>query len=376
MTLGKLVSGLAAAGHKLQLVCTASEQRSLADIPHGVDYYPVKGIAIPNYSEARFGLPSKNFLKQLWGTERPDAIYVATEGPLGWSAINLARKLGVPSVSGFHTNFQSYSQHYGFGMPKWIVEKYLVRLHNKSAITLTPTHGQKEKLLAMGIKDVAVLSRGVDTTLFSPTKRSISLRLSWGVGDDHEPVLLYVGRIAAEKNMDLAIKTYHAMKKQNQALKFVLVGDGPLLNKLMKENPGFIFAGMKTGDELAKYYASSDIFVFPSITETFGNVVLEAMASGLAVIAYDYAAANMHIRYGITGMLAKFNNANEFILAACEYSSNNAFLEDIRMNASKYATKQSWSEVIQLFESVLMEQGFKAFHNYIATKNNVHSVIN
>ncbi len=376
MTLGKLVSGLSVAGHKLQLVCPetqASSGRGLADFPDGISYYPVKGIPIPRYTEARFGLPSKSILKELWNSECPDIIYVATEGPLGWSAIHLAKKYGIPVISGFHTNFHSYSRHYGVGLIEWVVAKYLVRLHNKSTLTLTPTRAQKDKLNTMGIKNVAVLSRGVDTKLFSSAKRSLSLRLSWGVNNEHEPVLLYVGRMAAEKNLDLAIKAYQAMYKKDKQLKFVLVGDGPLLNKLQQENPKFIFAGMQTGEELAKYYASSDIFIFPSITETFGNVVLEAMASGLGVIAYDYAAANMHIKHGINGMVASFDNSYEFITIACEYLNDCDFLEKLKKNASDYALKQSWSEVVRQFENLLIEQAFKSFNHYIFNKESFQS---
>lgn len=360
MTLGKLVSGLVDAGHVVQLVCPHVEGRKLQE---GITYHPIKGLPIPRYSEAKFGLPSKKILKNLWSKECPDVIYVATEGPLGWSAVNLSQKFNIPSVSGFHTNFHSYSQHYGIGLIARIVMKYLVTLHNKSKMTLTPTEEQKNKLRDMGIKDVSVLSRGVDTNLYSPAKRNISLRLSWGVVNEHNPVLLYVGRLAAEKNLNLAIDTYHAMRKKDDSLKFVLVGDGPLLNKLKRENPDLIFAGIKTGEELAKYYASSDIFVFPSKTETFGNVVLEAMASGLGVIAYDYAAANMHIKHGVNGMITNIGNSNEFIFNACEYLDDYVFLENVKISASEYTLKNNWSEVSGDFEKLLANQVVKSFNH-------------
>lgn len=366
MTLGVLLSGLSGRGHEIQLVCTSSNDRNTEYFPPGVSYYPVKSIAIPRYSEARFGLPSKKLLRNLWASNRPDVIYVATEGPLGLSAIKLAKKSGIPVVSGFHTNFQSYGKHYGLGMLSRIVENYLVSLHNKSGVTLTPTINQKHKLNDMGIKNVSVLGRGVDTELFSPAKRSLSLRMSWGVLNDHEPVLLYVGRIAAEKNLRLAVKTYQTMYKMNNDIKFVLVGDGPLLGKMKKENPGFIFAGIKESEELAKYYASSDIFVFPSLTETYGNVVLEAMASGLGVIAYDYASANMNIQHGVNGMLANEGNSYDFIVNACEYMNNYDFLEELKSNARQQALKMSWDKIICEFEDLLTAQAYKSFRNYVS----------
>ena len=372
MTLGKLVTGLAEAGHKLQLVCPKNKNRNGETLPNNVSYHPVRGIPIPRYTEANFGLPSKSLLNKLWSTERPDVIYVATEGPLGRAAILLSEKLNIPSLSGFHTNFHSYSKYYGIGLMGRIVEHYLVNLHNRSAVTLTPTKTQKHMLNDMGIINVEVLSRGVDTTLFSPTKRCNYLRMSWGNCYEHEPVLLYVGRIASEKNINLAIETYHAMLKQDASLKFVLVGDGPLLKKLQEKHPDFIFAGMQTGEELAKYYASSDIFIFPSMTETFGNVVLEAMASGLGIIAYDYAAANMHIKHGVDGMLAEFDNAYEFTTYACEYLNQYNFLEEVKVNASHYALKQRWVDVVCQFETLLSEQAFKTVNNYLFDKQGIN----
>jgi len=375
MTLGMLLTGLVENGHRIQLVCTDSKDRFETSLPSGVDYYPVKGIPIPKYTEAKFGLPSKQLLKNLWSTQRPDAIYVATEGPLGFSAIKMANKFDIPAISGFHTNFHSYSKYYGLGLISRLVERYLVSLHNKAELTLTPTIGQKHHLDNIGINSVSVLGRGVDTTLFSPSRRSMSLRMSWGVVNDHEPVLLYVGRIAAEKNLRLAVETYNMMRKTNDKLKFVLVGDGPLLNKLQKENPHFIFAGMKKGEELAKYYASSDIFVFPSVTETFGNVVLEAMASGLGVIAYDYAAANMHVKHGINGMTAQLNNKYEFISNACDYLGCTDYLAEIKNEAAKYAINQSWSKVNQKFENLLLTQAFKSHNEFLVSRESIQSQV-
>jgi len=365
MTLGNLLRGLANAGHKIQLVCPEAINRDITTLPKNVSYHPVRGISIPGYNEAKFGLPSKALLKKIWNAQRPDVIYVATEGPLGWRAIKIANSFGIPVVSGFHTNFHSYSSHYGVGLLEKVVARYLVSLHNKTDLTLTPTIEQKNMLESMDIKNVSVLSRGVDTELFSPAKRNVWLRKKWGVTCSNEPVLLYVGRIAAEKNLTLAIETYYALKKKNKLIKFVLVGDGPLLNKLKKENPEFIFSGMLSGEDLAKHYASSDIFVFPSMTETFGNVILEAMASGLGVIAYDYAAAKMHIRHNKNGRLADFGDSVEFISNAGHYLEDYDFLEKIKTKASQYARGQSWDDIVPQFENHLFEQAFKNFNNHV-----------
>jgi len=365
MTLGNLLTGLSNRRHQVQLVCPASDKRDVSKLPDNVSYHPVRGLSIPGYNEAKFGLPSKTLLKKLWGEQRPDVIYVATEGPLGWKAIKIANDFSIPVVSGFHTNFQSYSNHYGIGLLEKVVAGYLMKLHNNTNLTLTPTDGQKKLLENMKIKNVAVLSRGVNTSLFSSVKRNVWLRKKWGVTSNNEPVVLYVGRIAAEKNLNLAVDTYRELHKKNNKIKFVLVGDGPLLTKLKNKNPDFIFAGMQSGEELAKYYASSDIFLFPSMTETFGNVILEAMASGLGIVAYDYAAANMHIKHNVSGRVAEFGNEQAFKCNAHYYLDNFHLLSKISETASTYALGQGWNKIVCQFENHLFEQAFKSYQDHI-----------
>jgi len=355
MTLGRLVNGLAQRGHDIQLICPANTERNILEIPINVSYHPVRGIPIPGYKEANIGLPSKNKLKKLWLKDRPDVIYVATEGPLGWSAIKQANKQGIPVVSGFHTNFHSYSKHYKLGFLEKIVKNYLVKLHNKTLSTIVPTPEQQSLLHEMGVDNVSVMGRGVDTNLFSATKRNVALRQRWRVTSS-DTVMIYVGRIAEEKNLDLTIKAYYLLREYNSSLKFVLVGDGPLKKKLMKKYPEFIFAGMQTGNDLAEHYASGDIFVFSSITETFGNVILEAMASGLGIIAYDYAAGRLHINNGENGLLANFNDPDDFLEKAKPLVQNDVLLKKLRTNGSKYAQQHSWLTIVEQFENILFSK--------------------
>src|SRR5262249_42890969 len=157
----------------------------------------------------------------------------------------------------------------------------------------------RDQLGQIGVRNVSVLGRGVDSRLFTPARRSSSLRNQWGATEE-TLVALYVGRIAPEKNLTLAVRSYRAMQKLDPAIKFVVIGDGPARSALQAANRDLIFCGALTGEALAEHYASADIFLFPSETETFGNVTLEAMSSGLAVIAYDYAAARRHIVDGQT----------------------------------------------------------------------------
>jgi glycosyltransferase involved in cell wall biosynthesis len=352
MTLHRLVTGLANRGHQIQLICPHLDHNRNDGAPRNILRYPVKGYPLPGYKDVMFGLPSNNLLKSLWLTVRPDVVYVATEGPLGWSAVRQANKLNIPVTSGFHTNFHSYSRHYRLGFLRHLVQRYLVGFHNMTKTTIVPTNQQKTVLESMGIRHVSVMGRGVDTELFSPTKRSTELRARWGV-TGADPVMLYVGRIALEKNLGLTIDTYYSLRRLNDKIKFVLVGDGPLSNKLKKQHPDFIFSGSCTGDELAAHYASGDLFVFSSLTETFGNVILEAMASGLGVVAFDYAAAHIHIKTDENGVLAQIGDAQGFIDNADRVIQNQLLLKKLRVNAGKYAACYSWDSIVEQFEGIL-----------------------
>lgn len=191
----------------------------------GLDEVLCKGIPVPTYSELRFGLPSKGRLVKLWSERRPDIVHVVTEGPLGWSAVSAARKLRLPLTSSFHTNFQSYSQHYGMGLFKVPIESYLRNLHNRTLATMVPTHAMLKELNSKGYNNATLVSRGVATELFTPARRSQALRASWGAQPD-DLVVILVGRLAREKNVGLAVSAYQAIRVRQARAKLVLVGDG------------------------------------------------------------------------------------------------------------------------------------------------------
>ena len=184
---------------------------------------------------------------------------------------------------------------------------YLRHFHNRGVQTLIPTEELAGQLQALGFLRTQVLARGVDTTLFTQQRRDPSLRQRWGA-EPTDPVLLYVGRLAAEKNLELAIHAFARIRQEQPSARLVLVGDGPLASRLQARYPDVIFPGMRIGADLAAHYASADLFLFPSLTETFGNVTLEAMASGLAVVAFDYAAAHRDV-YKRQGICRYINSA-------------------------------------------------------------------
>ena len=337
-TAARFVQGLRECGHQVQVV----RPRQGAADRAGADEALVQGMAIPRYANLRVGLPAKGALARLWTFRRPDVVHIVTEGPLGWSALAAAAKLKLPVVSDFRTNFHSYSSHYGVGWLKKPIVAYLRKFHNRTAATLVPTEAMRAALAQLGFQRLRVIARGVDTALFDPARRDERLRASWGAGP-HDVVALYVGRLAPEKNL--------AALAPMPGAKMVFVGDGPARAALAERFPQAVFAGTRTGADLAAHYASGDVFLFPSLTETFGNVTLEAMASGLAVVAYDYAAAAEVIRHGVNGILVPLGS--DFAPPAAALATDLARARCIGQAAREAALARGWDSVVAELEAVL-----------------------
>jgi glycosyltransferase involved in cell wall biosynthesis len=360
MTLGRIVDGLLRRGHAVQIIRPRQTSEGVITPREGLDEVLSKGVPLPSYGELRFGMPSKSRLISLWAEKRPDIVHVATEGPLGWSAVAAARKLHLPVTSSFHTNFHSYSQHYGIGLLKTPIDTYLRKLHNRTQATMAPTRALVQELQSRGYKNVRLLSRGVAVEQFRPEHRSQGLRASWGATAD-DLVVLLVGRLAKEKNVGLMVSAFRAIRARMPTAKLVLVGDGPLRKVLEETCPEALFAGTRKGDDLATHYASADLFLFASVTETFGNVVPEAMASGLAVVSYDLAAAQELIVSGENGHLAATGDDIAFVNAAVHVATNRPLLEKYRLAAVTSVAHRSWDSVhesfLQTLRSVLESQG-------------------
>ena len=353
MTICRIVEGLRQ-HHVVELIRPRQSRADSATTDPTLQEVLVRGFPIPRYPGLKLGLPAKQRLLELWSKQRPDVVHLVTEGPLGSSALAAARKLGIPVSSDFHTNFHSYSQHYGLAWLQKSVAGYLRKLHNRTDATLVPTRELHDTLAQDGYRNLRVVARGVDTTLFHPDKRSAALRAQWGVAPDGLAVI-YVGRISAEKNLPLVLRTFKTMQALNPELKLVLVGDGPVRAELQRQNPEYIFAGMRTGEDLAAHYASGDIFLFASMTETYGNVTVEAMASGLAVVAYRYAAAAEHIVDQHNGLHAAYGNAEEFIRQACSVASNHARIANIRKQAHQTMLTLDWQHIVDEFEHAIAQ---------------------
>ena len=350
VTLHHLVKGMLARGHALHVVRPRQSRGDTAK-SHG-EYREtlVHGVAIPRYDALKLGLPAAARLRELWRHDPPHIVHVATEGPLGASAVKAALAADIPVSTDFHTNFHAYAQHYGVRWLERPVLHYLRRLHNKARCTMVPTHELQRELAGFGFENLAVVARGVDTQLFNPGRRDASLRRSWGAAPE-DPVVLFVSRIAPEKNLPLLMETYSSMRLADPRTRLVVVGDGPALGRLRARHPNAVYTGMRVGEALAAHYASADIFLYPSVTETYGNVTLEAMASGLAVVAYDYAAAAVHIRSGANGITAPFGDAAQLIHRATRLVCDRARIAQFGHNARITTEAIDWADVVADFES-------------------------
>ena len=318
----------------------------------------VRGLPIPQYHGLQMGLVLPGTLVGAWRKVRPDVVHIVTEGPLGWSALMAARRLGIPVSSSFHTNFQAYSRHYGVGLFAGMVDCTLRALHNRCAATMVPTAQIRESLQMRGYKRLTVVGRGIDTAQFDPSRRNQNLRDSWGAACD-ATVVMSVGRLAPEKNLSLFIAAALAMRAVDPRTRIVLVGDGPDATALRTAHADFIFAGARVGDDLAAHYASADVFLFPSITETFGNVTMEALASGLAVVAYDYAAAHQHIVDAQSGLLVPFDRAEFFVEAAQKLAETPELIAELKQHARATAESLSWARITDDFALVLAKVASK-----------------
>jgi len=207
------------------------------------------------------------------------------------------------------------------------------------------------ELSKIGFDRLMVVPRGVDTENFSPARRDESLRQNWGASADTQ-VLLSVGRLAVEKNLDTVVRSFKYLQARGLPVKLVIVGDGPMRHALERSIPEAIFAGTRTGLDLAKHYASADLFIFPSLTETFGNVTIEAMASGLAVVAYDHAAAGQLIEHKRNGMVLAPNQEEQLFEAARQLVEDTALRTQMRVAARQTAVDRDWSSVIARTESI------------------------
>lgn len=340
--------GLRNRGHEVELI----RPRQRPDQVAASHELLTRSAEIPRYPGMRFGFPAHRALRRRWSERRPDAIYIATEGPLGWSALRTARRLGIPVASGFHTRFDEYTRDYGVGFLQPAALSWMRSFHNRSDATLVPTCELADFLAGERFEHVYHLPRAVDTQRFDPARRSQALRERWGVAENGLAAI-YLGRIAAEKNLPLAVRAFRELQKVRPDAKFVWVGEGPALDGIRAANPDFVYCGLRRDGDLAAHFASADLFIFPSHSETFGNVTLEALASGVATVAFRYGAAKEHIVDGVSGVAIEGRDEAAFIAAVCRLGADDAARGAMALHAREAVRKLRPAQVSADFDEIL-----------------------
>ncbi|MCH3963606.1 MAG: glycosyltransferase family 1 protein [Clostridium sp.] len=297
------------------------------------------------YPECRIAFPNTFRLNDLLSSFKPDIIQLMTEFNMGMVGLKYGKKHGIPTVSNYTTNFCQYLNYYNLDFLSGYVWNYLRWFHNQNSLTLCPSEEAKFYLKKKGLSNTDIFSRGIDSERFNPAVRSENLRRQLGI--NNKLVFLYVGRVSPEKDLDILIDAYKKIYcKYRERVALIITGEGPYMDKCKDDLPeNTIFTGFKRGRELAQIYASSDIFTFPSSTETFGNVVLEAMASGITVIGADAGGVRNIIEHGINGLKFKARDANELVDLMIEVIENEDLRNVLSINGRNTGLNRSWNKV-------------------------------
>lgn len=303
------------------------------------------------YKEARMAFSRHKKLAKVLDDFEPNMIHLMTEFNVGHMGLKYAKKNKIPVVSNYSSHFTLFLKHMKLGFFIRPLERYIHYFHTKAKLTTTPSLESKTFLKTLGVDDVHIFSRGIDTIKFSSSKRSLSLRESWGVKD--QLVFLSVSRISGEKNLDLLFDSFIKLdQKYPSQSKLVITGDGPLLKDYQKKYPFAIYTGYQTGEDLAEIYASADVFAFPSPTETLGNVVLEAKASGLPPIVVNRGGVTSNVDDEITGLITDIDHPDTFLYAMERFILNPGLIERFKYEISHEVELKSWPEVFSDLLSV------------------------
>ncbi len=298
------------------------------------------------YPECRITLPNVFRVHAALNEFRPDVIHLMTEFNMGLMGLNYALKNQIPVISNYSTNFSQYTDYYKIDLLRQGVSSYMNWFHNQCLLTTCPSRSAKAMLHTFGVPRTSIFSRGIDAGRFSPMHRNDILRRELGL--ESKVALLYVGRVAAEKDMDILRDSYESIhSKYPDQVRLVMVGDGPMLETCRSTFPAdTLFMGFRKGHELAQIYASCDIFVSPSSTETFGNVVLEAMASGLAVVGANAGGVGEIIRHLRTGLLFTARSSPSMVQMVEKLIVDASFRTQLQQHGREYALSQDWQQIL------------------------------
>lgn len=345
-TLGMLVEHGAMRGHDFALVTPRVSPEPAAG---AAAHRQLFGIPIPIYPDLQLARGLDREGKRMLRDFRPEVVHIATESTVGYSGRVWAARAGVPLVTSFHTNFPAYLHDYRMGPLEPLVWRYLRWFHRKSRVTFCPSQDTLETLQGQGFHPrLRIWSRGVDTELFRPDRRSPEVRGRLAPGADR--ILVYVGRLAAEKRVEVVLDAFLQVRERlGPGTALVFVGDGPAAGSLRARAPeGVHFTGFLRGVPLAEAYAASDLFVFASETETFGNVCLEALTSGVPAVVADKGGVKETVIPGRTGMRVTPGDPAAFAEACVHLLENEPERLRLAEGARQEALSRNWPSILDV----------------------------
>lgn len=307
----------------------------------------VPSISLPGRREYRLGLGMPQSIKDDLEAFKPSLFHIASPDLLGHAALKLAREWDIPVVASYHTRFDTYLRYYGFGVLEPLLTKAIIRFYNQCDQVFVPSASMAEELHAQGINtDLRIWSRGVDHSLFNPGQRDRAWRMSHDIRDS-EVLITFVGRLVWEKGLQFLVDTLESLRARCVPFHCLIVGEGPARAKLEKKLPGAIFTGHLSGKALARAYASSDIFFNPSVSETFGNTTLEAMACGAPAVCANATGSRSLVTHNQTGFLAKPNDEDDFVHWLSKLAKSPGLRAAFSRHSVEIAHTFEWDGILQ-----------------------------
>lgn len=346
-----LVNALASRDYQLQLIRLRDTSPPRPSIHTDIDEVLLPRLPLLKFNGVPLGRPGRRRLLSAWERFSPDAVLVATEGPLGRTALNLANEHGIPVFTAFQSGFHHCGNQGLLQFMQADMAIYLRRFHARATATIVPNEDLARELGERGYTRLHTIPAGIETTLFHPHRRSLSLRARWGL-DDGALGVLYVGRIGGNPDFDLVLRSFRQIRRQRPDARLIVVGNEWGAYGLHQKYRDVVFCGRRSGEDLAMHYASADILLLPCTASTCGNAILEGMASGLGVIAYAHGAGRMHVQHKRSGLLAKFEEPGDFVRCALELASAPDRLSYLRTHARASAEKRDWTHIVGAYESL------------------------
>lgn len=352
MTLKRLVEYLEGRGHSVLVVAPGLESGTNG---HGESLVPIPSLPAPGRPEYRMALGLTPSARKRIDEFRPTLFHIATPDFLGLGALRLGRKRGIPVVGSFHTHFASYLRYYELDMFREPLWKYLRYFYQRCEQVYVPSRSMMKVLRDRDVgEDLRLWDRGVDSEFFNPRHRSSAWRQSHSIADD-EVVVTFVGRLAREKGLKTLVEVIRRLEANGVPHRSMVIGDGPERGWLTTQLRRTVFTGYLTGGELARGFAASDVFLFPSDTETFGNVTLQAMASGLPTVCANATGSDALVQHGTTGFLAEPTNTEQFLDYTTRLVANPGLRTQMARAALRRSQQYAWPTSQARLESYYRE---------------------